>query len=138
MQHKRIVPSPRELAAAVIQAPEHLRPLVANFGAKLGADDAQATADGLLALRAALVATLRSTDADDRPLTLLEERKVPAYLNSGLTELIVVPIPVSLMDVHEIAMLITPDDPDAHQPWRFLLCGTRLLAVDPPDTITAD
>jgi hypothetical protein len=138
MQHKRIVPSPRELTAAVIQAPEHLRPLVANFGAKLGADDHQAIADGLLALRAALVAALRTSTADDRPLAFLEERNVPAYLNDGLTELIVVPIPVSRLDIHEIAMLVTPDDPDAHQPWRFLLSGTRLLAVEPPENITTD
>ncbi|HET6507084.1 MAG TPA: hypothetical protein VFG42_09855 [Baekduia sp.] len=138
MQHKRIVPSPRELAAAVIQAPAHLRPLVANFGTKLGADDTQAIADGLLALRAALIAALRTTDADHRPLALLEERGVPAYLTFGLTELIVVPIPVSRLDTHEIELLVTPDDPDAHQPWRFLLSGRRLLAVEPPDTLTAD
>jgi hypothetical protein len=138
MQHNRIhpIPSPRELTAAVVQAPEHLRPLVANFGAKLGADDHQATADGLFALRAALVAAHRLT-IHDRPLARLEERTVAAYLNCGPVDLVVVPIPVGPMEVHDTAMLVTPHDPDAHQPWRFLLSGTRLLAVEPPENLTA-
>src|SRR4051794_35580853 len=47
MQHIRIVPSPHELAAAEVQVPEHVRPMVAAFGTRLGASDDHAIADGV-------------------------------------------------------------------------------------------
>jgi hypothetical protein len=136
MQHIRIVPSPHELAAAEVQVPEHVRPMVAAFGTRLGASDDHAIADGVRAIRAGFVVARRLTH-DDRPLAFLQERRVTAYLTCGAIALVVVPVPVRRYDVHDTTMLVALDDPDQADRWRFLLNGTRLVAVDLPETPTA-
>jgi hypothetical protein len=127
----KITPTPRELNATEIRCPQHLRPLVAAFAAAMGITGDTADVDGLHALRAALVAALRRT-AQRQRLAPLQERKVTACLASGVTDLIVVPLPVAQVEPHNLALMVWRDGPDASAGWRFLLDGMRLLAVDAP------